>query len=214
MPSITLAIASIRETPLTPTLSESSESQTPTTERSALVKANTVIPMKKEVPGKNIRFNSNIDFSGTARRSRKLGCGPLSLPLELRLKRFYDRLETFARESATHEQPVSRSALSYKRMYTFVAETPKEHRVEDAENVFKALGSMATGGTHYVKRGAIVRKWFLAHDAPSVHFVLQNTAAILQEVACKLELPPDVIHPDPYHRPSSCLDEPVLSFNK
>lgn len=177
-------------------------------ERPTLFKSNTAIPVARQVPGKTIRFGSSLSaVFGAAHRQRKLGCGPGSLPLQLRLKRFYDRLETLARESDTQAQLVSHSAFQNEHQYSFgieKAEAPKERRLEDAQQVFRSLGSIAVGGIHYVRRGPLVREWYLAHDPPQPPIVLQYTACVLHDVASRLQLPRESRHV-PAEQPKSTL---------
>ena len=174
-----------------------------------LLKSHTMPPggaahTKGKSKGKAVHFGAGVDLPTIAHRWRKNAFVPRSqsrrrTPLPLRLSRFYERLETFTKhsESSAGKSHSSSNEDAYEEDEEYAvapqreARTRNEHPLEDPKLVCMAIGSLAVGGTHYVRRGSQTRAWFLARDRPPSQLVLQRASTVIQDLMGRLQLPPN-----------------------
>ena len=190
---------------LTPTLPRIQAPQPP-----SLLKSHTMPPggagrNKGKSKGKAVHFGAGVDLPTIAHRWRKNAVAHRShshrrSPLPLRLNRFYERLEDFSKQSEASVVEASQSNGNdgaYEEDEDYAAAPQPEARaagarpLEDPKLVCMAIGSLAIGGTHYVRRGSQTRAWFLARDRPPSQLVLQRASTVIHDLMGRLQLPPD-----------------------
>lgn len=166
---------------------------------------------KGKSKAKTVRFGEGSDLPNIAQRWRKNAVVHRSpsrgrSPLPLRLSRFYERLENFSKKSGAVTQ--KRSQATASAIDTFddddeendapqaEARVTNDRPLEDPKLVCMSIGSLAVGGTHYVRRGSKTCAWFLARDRPPSRLVLQRASTVIQDLVGRLELPPDALRPN------------------
>ena len=211
------ATASEVETSTRPLTGASDSLLTPTLPRippppPPLLKSHTMPPVgagrnKRKSKGKAVHFDAGVDLPTIAQRWRKNAVAHRShsrrrSPLPLRLNRFYERVENFAKQSEASVVGASQASGNdgaYEEDEDYAAAPQPEARatneypLEDPKLVCMAIGSLAVGGTHYVRRGSQTRAWFLARDRPPSQLVLQRASTVIQDLVGRLQLPPDAL---------------------